>query len=203
MRSVVSVVALGVGILLAHGELTASSSEIRASGSDEVRATPAVPAALLGADDPEFYAIELVTTERVGGVADASGTAFVHFGTSPFGVSVSGDGSYAYDVRVEVAGLPERDGAFVAWVARTDLTEMRKIGSLDADGRAEGRVAWNKFLVIVTLETEASEEAEQWTGPVVLRGISRSGLMHTEAGHGPFEEAICMALAYDGCRSVR
>lgn len=203
MRGVVGGVALALGVLSPHGELLASSLEVRQPAVDEVGVARAPSAVSRSTDDPEFYAIRLVTTERVGGIADVSGTAFVNFGTSPFGVSVSRDGSYRYDVRVEVADLPDRDGDFVAWAARTDLTETRRLGPIDADGQAEGTVAWNKFLVIVTLETEASEEAEQWTGPVVLRGISRSGLMHTEAGHGPFEEAICMALAYDGCRSVR
>jgi len=36
-----------------------------------------------------------------------------------------------------------------------------------------------------------------WTGPVVMRGMSRSGLMHTMAGHGAFEQENCAAYGYD------
>ena len=36
-----------------------------------------------------------------------------------------------------------------------------------------------------------------WTGPIVIRGMSRSGMMHTMAGHGPFEEENCAAYGYE------
>ena len=55
---------------------------------------------------------------------------------------------------------------------------------------------WNKFLVFVTLEpAEATGEA-RWQGPVVMRGLSRSGLMHTMAGHGPYEQEPCAVYGY-------
>ncbi|MDE2875730.1 MAG: hypothetical protein OXU69_07275 [Gemmatimonadota bacterium] len=32
---------------------------------------------------------------------------------------------------------------------------------------------------------------------VVIRGMSRSGMTHTMAGHGPFEEENCAAYGYE------
>ena len=40
------------------------------------------------------------------------------------------------------------------------------------------------------------EPGAMWTGPVVSRGMSRSGLMHTMAGHGPFETEPCAVYGY-------
>ena len=157
-----------------------------------------------GDGGPEFYAIELTPTEQVSGTGGVSGEARVDFGTSPFGVAVTDDGSYRYRATVRAEGLPDREGKeFVAWVASSDLAERRRVGSLGGDGQAVGTVEWNKFMVVVTLEPEGSDDQERWSGPVVLRGLSRSGLMHSDAGHGPFQEQICMALAFEGCRSVR
>ena len=30
-----------------------------------------------------------------------------------------------------------------------------------------------------------------WKGPILMQGISRSGMMHSAAGHGPFEVENC------------
>ncbi|HZD06335.1 MAG TPA: hypothetical protein VE173_15600, partial [Longimicrobiales bacterium] len=61
-----------------------------------------------------------------------------------------------------------------------------------------GRSSWNKFLVVVTLEPTDGSDASTWSGPIVLRGMSRSGAMHTMAGHGPFQQEKCAAYGYDG-----
>ncbi len=151
----------------------------------------------------EYYAFPLVPTGSVTGTGSARGEVQVNFGTSPFGVSVSADGSYRYDVRVEVRNLPDRSGGeFVAWVAKNDLEEIRRIGPLNDAGIASGIVDWNKFIVVVTLESTVEEDPQRWSGPVVMRGLSRSGLMHSKIGHGPFQESICLALDYGACRAV-
>ena len=79
---------------------------------------------------------------------------------------------------------------------------MKRLGALEV-GEAErvsgfsGEVGWNKFLVVITLEPEDDPEAATWSGPIVLRGMSRSGAMHTMAGHGPFQEENCAAYGYE------
>lgn len=150
-------------------------------------------------DPPVYYQLPLVTTKNVPGSARATGVADVTYAaTSPFGVSVSPDGSYAYDVHVSVEDLraPDR-GVYTVWVTTSQIDRIRRVGVLGEDGTVTGRVDWNKFLVVITLEPEDDPEAETWSGPVVLRGMSRSGMMHTMAGHGPFQQENCAAYGYD------
>lgn len=163
--------------------------------SDAVEGSPA--ACLTVEDPPEYYAVSLVPTRRVTGTGSAGGVAHATFQQTPFGVSVAPDGSYRLTLHVQADNLPSSiDGEFVAWATTPSLDEVARIGPLDENGTAEGAVEWNKFLVVVTLEPEGTEEAERWSGPVVLRGMSRSGRMHTMAGHGPFEQQECAAFGY-------
>lgn len=151
-------------------------------------------------DPPEYYRIELVTTKNVPGTAYVDAHADVTYApSSPFGVSIAADGSYRYDIRVDLseAGAPPR-GGYVAWVTTSQVDEIRRLGPLDEDGRVTGPVAWNKFLVVVTLEDDPETAAERWSGPVAFRGMSRSGQMHTMAGHGPFQEENCATYGYGG-----
>lgn len=179
-------------------------------------------------DPPEYYRIPLVSTRMVSGTGQTRGEAGLVFpADTPFGVSLTPDGSYDYRVRFQVERLPARaNGVFVAWVTTPEVDRVRRIGPLDAEGRAEGAVEWNKFLVVVTLEPEGGPTAAPaggdgargdgagggaaamdapggvagpappWAGPVILRGMSRSGRMHTMAGHGPFEQERCAKYGY-------
>lgn len=170
------------------------------------------------ADDPDYYRIPLATTRLVAGTGQTTGEAGLVFpAASPFGIAVTPDGSYDYRVRFDVRRLPARSReVFVAWVTTPEIDRVRRIGPLDG-GWAEGPVEWNKFLVVVTMEPVDSPTAapvdEQalegmdapggvagttppWTGPVVLRGMSRSGRMHTMAGHGPFEQERCAKYGF-------
>lgn len=150
-----------------------------------------------GDDPPPYYAIDLVTTKRIPGARLAKGKADVVFARSPYGLALSADGSYLYELRISIDNLaPARDGAYVAWVTTPQLDQRVRLGALDADHKVSGAVGWNKFLVVVTLEEDEAEGAESWTGPVVVRGMSRSGLMHTQAGHGPFEVEPCAVYGY-------
>jgi hypothetical protein len=109
---------------------------------------------------------------------------------SPFGVSVEANGSYAYDVTVEVAQLRRLPGySHVVWAATPELDQVAKLGFLGESSRVTGSVSWNKFLVFVS--REVSPDVEVWAGPILLTGLSPSGRMHTMAGHGPFEDADC------------
>lgn len=183
--------------LLAVGALLAPSPAV--SGPAAPGASHPPSALLVCAADPEppeYYQIPLVTTKNVPGTAFTRGSADVTFTASPFGVSVAPDGSYSYDVHVALDGLPEAPrGGWVAWVTTTQVDRIERLGPLE-DGQITGSVGWNKFLVVVTLEDDPSAEAERWSGPIAFRGMSRSGKMHTMAGHGPFQEERCATYGY-------
>lgn len=148
-------------------------------------------------DPPVYYAIELVTTRNIPGTGYVDGTADVTFRPAPFGVSVSPDGSYAYDVRVRFDGLkPPARGTYVAWITDTEVDEIRRLGALGPEMSVSGPVAWNKFLVVITLEPSDDPDAATWSGPVAFRGMSRSGRMHTMIGHGLLQEEKCAAYGY-------
>ncbi|HXV62755.1 MAG TPA: hypothetical protein VEK15_18800 [Vicinamibacteria bacterium] len=144
-----------------------------------------------------YYGIEMVPTRRVAGMGQARGLGKVSFSESPYGVAVLRDGRYAYDIDLSLERIKAPPAGFLtAWVAKSDLSERTWLGVLDDDLRVGARVEWNKFLLVVTLEP-SDEPSDSWRGPVVLRGMSRSGLMHTLAGHGPFEKEPCSKYGFD------
>ena len=156
------------------------------------------PLCIAEPEPPGYYAVELVTTKRVPGSGLASGTGHVTFAASPFGVSLAPDGSYLYDVDIELADLKRPgSGTLVAWATTTQVDQIRRLGALDDAFRTHGQVSWNKFLLVVTLEASDDPEAAEWSGPIVMRGMSRSGMMHTMAGHGPFQQENCARYGYN------
>ena len=162
---------------------------------------PSTPALFCAAPDdvdpPAYYAVDLVTTRKLPGTGRASGTGHVTFAASPFGVALAPDGSYLYDVEVQLTGMRvPTSGVLVAWVTTTQVDQIRRLGALDEHLSVQGRVGWNKFLVVVTLEPTDDAGATTWSGPIALRGMSRSGMMHTMAGHGPFQQELCAKYGY-------
>lgn len=153
-----------------------------------------------GYPESDYYTFVLLPTQSIPGSSAMSGEVSLDFGTSPFGVTTAADGSYRYEVHVSVQDRPRAEGEWVAWVARNDLQATARLGALDEYGRAHGTVEWNKFMVVISLEQEASEEAVRWSGPIVMRGLARSGLLHTKGGHAPFQQPLCMALDFGACR---
>jgi hypothetical protein len=148
-------------------------------------------------DSPLYYAIDLVSTARVPGTRGASGAVSVRFADSPFGVSLASDGQYAQELEIVVTDLPSpRSGHYVAWLTPPTLDPVLLVGEIRADQSLRTRVEWNKFLVVITLEQNLDPEAMTWAGAIVLRGISRSGRMHTMAGHGAFEAEPCAKYGY-------
>jgi hypothetical protein len=161
------------------------------SGSCGAASTAAIP------DLPSnYYGIDMVPTKRVPGTGAGVGIGVVTFSKSPYGVSVTPDGTYVVDVQVTLDRIkrPKR-GVLTAWATKDDLSEVKRLGTLDASFRASGQVGWNKFLLVVTLEPSA-KPTDIWSGPVVMRGMSRSGLMHTLAGHGPYEQEPCAKYGF-------
>ena len=145
---------------------------------------------------PEYYQIDLVPTSRVPVARSATGTAYLNFVESPFGIAVSAEGYYQYQLEVVVENLrPMPEGEYIAWLSTPDLKSYVRLGPL-VEGRIAGTTEWNKFLVFLTLEAVDEEDTSRWHGPVVMRGLSRSGLMHTMAGHGPFESEPCAVYGY-------
>jgi len=178
---------VGAALLMAETVLPGSDAQAMELGSPGL-AQCIVPA--------EYYEMDLVPTRSIPGASRARGQVALTFRSSPFGVDLSTDGSYQYHLEIEVSRLPQAGGdEFVVWASTPRLDEVQRLGVLRGDGVVTGSVAWNKFLVFVTLEPAAVDEG-MWTGPVVLRGISRSGLMHTMAGHGAFEEENCATYGY-------
>ncbi len=167
------------------------------SASDARIPVPVSACSDLDPDPPVYYAIDLVPTRKVPGTRMAEGQGDVTFATSPFGVSISENGQYVYNLSIAMEKVRLRDGqALDVWVTTPDLDKIRHIGRLDDELKTKGTVDWNKFLVVVTLESAAEDPGATWTGPIVARGMSRSGLMHTMAGHGPFESEPCAVYGY-------
>ncbi|MDA0378393.1 MAG: hypothetical protein O3C45_06665 [Bacteroidetes bacterium] len=160
-------------------------------------AAPERPVECLLPADPDYYRVELVTTRKVPGARLATGHGAVTYAASPFGVSISPEGSYRMNIDIQVGNVRlDGDKELVAWVTTPNLDQIERFGALDVDGRVSGQTDFNKFLLVVTLEPKGGQPGPMWTGPVVVRGMSRSGLMHTMAGHGPFETEPCAVYGY-------
>jgi len=146
---------------------------------------------------PEYYRINLVSTKRVPGTAGSRGQAEVTFAPSPFTVAVGSDGSYHHDVLVSLDRLPPpSSGVYAVWVTTPKLDQVQPVTVLGDQRTVRASVAWNQFIVVVSLEPSEAEVGDRWSGPIVMRGLSRSGLMHTMAGHGPFQQENCAAYGY-------
>lgn len=163
--------------------------------------TAASPALKCSDPDPEngsaYYSIDLVTTRNIPGTGAGSGKAVMQFKPGPFGISVSEDGSYIHELKIQLNRITKPEsGSYVAWVTTPSLDRISRLGVLDDDFKTTGTVSWNKYIVVITLEQDISEKQEIWEGPIAFRGLSRSGLMHTMAGHGPFEQEPCAKFGY-------
>ena len=169
---------------------------VLATAGTTVSGSPAVECLLPRAAAPEFYVIELVTTGRIPGSGAATGRVDVTFAPSPFGVSLTENGDYLRDLEINVSNLRAPDqGSFVVWITTPQLDSIERVGVL-GDGTLRGQVRWNKFLVVISLEQDDASTAPRWAGPIILRGMSKSGAMHTSAGHGPFETENCASYGF-------
>ena len=156
---------------------------------------PCVVTPLYATVAAEYYGIRMAPT---GDAPGAVGQVATTFAQSPFGVAVSVDGHYLYDVRVTVTGLRDRPNVeYTVWVTPPDLVPIQRLGVLGESREVSAQVAFNKFIIFLTAERSGSwdpqsaKDGSAWEGPILLQGISRSGLMHSSAGHGPFEREAC------------
>lgn len=183
-----------IALLVAGGFLGAGSASsldgavtVAASPGGEVP-TPGTCVAgdLPGADAPPTADPARVELDAPDASTGLEGWMELTFARSPYGVTVSPEGRYVYDLVLGVRSQrTSEDRTLVAWATTRDLDEVVKLGVLDGDMRVTGQVDWNKFLVLVT--REASESVESWEGSILLTGMSPSGRMHTMRGHGIFE----------------
>jgi len=126
---------------------------------------------------PALYCLDLVATPRARG---AGGRVELGAVPSPFGVTVTPEGVHAYELRATIEGLPDPAAlgpytAYVAWATPLVLDPVVKLGRVENGENGLGRVAFNKFMVLVS--AEASAEVEERKGPLVLRGRSPSTAM--------------------------
>lgn len=188
-----------VGLLVVLTCALAGRATPALEASNAVPTPGALPCSASSLPSPSlpYYAIEMVNTRRVPGTGRSRGIGQASFARSPFGVSITRDGICIYDLTFSFERLkPPRRGVYTVWAATSELDQVERLGTLDSDGIVSGRVAWNKFLVILTLEPDDDPAATMWRGPIVSRGMSRSGMMHTLAGHGPYENEPCAKYGF-------
>jgi hypothetical protein len=142
---------------------------------------------LVGAARPDLFVIPL---EGVGPSSRMAGKAILTPARSPFGIATTVDGFVVVNIEVEAPTLPPPTSfgsahtTYVAWVADHNLERIERIGPFLPGGKARGRVAMNKYLVVIT--AEARGDGARWTGPIVLRGRSPSSYLTNFSGHTMF-----------------
>jgi hypothetical protein len=118
----------------------------------------------------------------------AVGSVVLTPSASPFGLAVSRDGTFNYDLDIQADDLPSASSlgaysTYEAWVATPKLDMVRALGVVENGHVLHAHADWNKFTVFVT--AEAPPIGKKWSGAVVLVGRSPSSLMQSFAGH-PF-----------------
>lgn len=140
---------------------------------------------------PDLYELPLTGT---GPSSRLTGMAVLKPAKSPFGIAVSKDGHFIFRIEVEVPVLPPpssfgaRFSTYVAWLATANLDRIERIGPLTAGTKTIGRVAMNKFMVVITAEPDSG--GERWTGPIVMRGNSPSSYLSNFSGHTMFNGGV-------------
>lgn len=134
----------------------------------------------------EIYQFRLRGTSQAPG---ASGLGILTLAPSPFGVAVTPDGFLVYELELATSGLlfPKGSGKqrYIIWMTTPALDRIQKLGVLGESGKWRGPLSgMNKFLLLVTLED--SPDVEERRGPVVVRGVSPSGLLVSYDNHELF-----------------
>lgn len=155
------------------GELFADAGLHQASSADQVEA---------GSLEASYYDVRL----RRPGVFSGPGLGRVKvvFPASPFGVAVTPDGNYVYDLHISGERLPPTRGFFyIVWLASSDLRIVKKVGKLEGGETLRAMVDFdNKFVVFVSVE--ASVDVVEPQGRIIVRAMSRSSGMHGMFSHG-------------------
>jgi FtsP/CotA-like multicopper oxidase with cupredoxin domain len=183
---------LALLLFLAAGGLAASQGPLPGAGANVAPATPPVSVAALPQQAPrrfapagpcaerdlsDLYCLDLHATPEVQG---ASGAVELGRPASPFAVAVTAAGTHVHELAAHIDGLPAPQSlgpytTYVAWATTPFFEPVVKLGEVTNGANALGRVAFNKFLVLIT--AEASGDVRERTGRLVLRGRSPSLLM--------------------------
>jgi len=137
----------------------------------------------------DIYRFPLSATSRARG---ASGSGYLQLAPSPFGIAVTANGHLLYDLVLTTKRLrpPSALGAYrvyVAWVATPELDRYEKLGPVGESGELRVRISsMNKFILMITAEPSA--EVAKRSGPIVLRGVSPSGLLQSFGSHELFSD---------------
>jgi hypothetical protein len=134
----------------------------------------------------DVYEFSLRPTRRASG-ANAVGRLNPPY--TPFGIAVTPDGFLAYDLELKVDGLrPARAigaATYSVWMTTPELDRFEKLGNMEESGVFRVPVTgMNKFILIITAESD--ETATKRAGPVMLRGVSPSGLLTAFGTHELF-----------------
>ncbi|MEO8448596.1 MAG: hypothetical protein ABI647_02325 [Gemmatimonadota bacterium] len=154
-------------------------------------AVVALPLLAVSASRPDLYKIPL---EGTGTGSRLAGTAFLSPARSPFGIAMTPDGFFVFDIDVDVPVLPPVSAfgaefkTYMVWLATADLEQVKRLGPLTAGTRTRGKVAMNKFLVVITAERVPN--GEKWAGPIVMRGRSPSAYLTNFSGHTMFNGGV-------------
>jgi hypothetical protein len=139
---------------------------------------------LLGSANPFDVPLRSTSTAPT-----AKGSARLQFAPSPFGIAVTVDGRASYDVRFELAGLPEPSTlggftSYVAWMASTDLKLWHRLGTVRNGTTVVGQADLNKFLIVITAEADSMGATRK--GPTVLHGPAPSTWLQSFLSHPLF-----------------
>jgi hypothetical protein len=140
---------------------------------------------------PDLYVIPLQGTAPGSRLA---GTATLAPARSPFGLATTKEGFFIFEITVEVPVLPPANSfradatTYVAWVTTSQLDRIERLGAVVPGAKTKGRVAMNKFMVVITAEPNVS--GEKWTGPIVMRGTSASSYLTNFSGHTMFNGSV-------------
>ena len=130
--------------------------------------------------------LQRITLQATAEARGASGIGVLIPAWSPTGVGITADGHLIYDIEITFSGLgqPGQTGHYVAWIAEPTLIKVFKLGEVTNTTLRFNDIALNKFIFLVTLENDAKIATR--SGPIVLRGISPSGLLQSFVGHDLF-----------------
>ncbi len=125
--------------------------------------------------DLSLYCIQLLPTRDF---TEARGYVEMARPVSPFGLTVTREGRQRYELMLDIKGLPELgpdDGHWVLWASPLTLDPVLNLGEVGNGHASVGEVSFNKFMLVISLESDLGGEARK--GPLVLRGRSPSSRM--------------------------
>lgn len=122
----------------------------------------------------DLYCIELIPAP---GMSFASGRVALGRRPGPFTIHVTAKGELRFTPQLTLAGLPQPDSlgpytAYVAWVATPVMHPVTRLGAVGNGRVTLPSITLDKFVVLIT--AEASPDAAEPTGRIVLRGASPS-----------------------------